>query len=94
MVPAVRLVAGTLHRNHPFVDALFNDAMLLMRPIEQGFQLLVDREHYQQDVFVNWSQVETFQKAERFDVGYAGRVSAGHFSFLSLIHISEPTRPY
>ena len=81
MVPAVRLVAGTLHRNHPFVDALFNDAMLLMRPIEQGFQLLVDREHYQQDVFVNWSQVETFQKAERFDVGYAGRVSAGHFSF-------------
>lgn len=80
MVPAVRLVAGTLHRNHPFVDALFNDAMLFARPIEQGFQLLVDREHYHQDLFVNWSQVETFQKAERFDVGYAGRVSAGHFS--------------
>ena len=81
MVPAVRLVAGTLHRNHRFVDALFNDAMLLTRPVEQGFQLLVDRDHYQQDVFINWSQLETFQKAERFDVGYAGRVSAGHFSF-------------
>lgn len=80
MVPAVRLVAGTLHRNHPFVDALFNDAMLFARPIEQGFQLLVNREHYQQDLFLNWSQLETFQKAERFDVGYAGRVSAGHFS--------------
>ncbi len=80
MIPDMRLVAGTLHRNHPFVDALFNDAMLFARPIEQGFQLLVDREHYHQDLFVNWSQVETFQKAERFDVGYAGRVSAGHFS--------------
>ena len=80
MVPAVRLVAGTLHRNHPFVDALFNDAMLLTRPIEQGFQLLVDREQYQQDLFINWNQIETFQKAERFDVGYAGRVAAGPFA--------------
>lgn len=89
MVPAVLLVAGTLHRNHPFVDALFNDAMLLTRPIEQGFQLLVDREHYQQDVFINWSQLETFQKAERFDVGYAGRVSAGHFSFNGQVYWSH-----
>lgn len=80
MIPEVRLVAGTLHRNHPFVDAVFNDAMLFSRPIEQGFQLLVDRKHYQQDLFINWNQIETFQKAERFDVGYAGRVAAGHFS--------------
>ncbi len=78
--PDVHLVAGTIHRNHPFVDALFNDATLLSRPIEQGFQLLVDREHYQQDLFVNWNQIETFQKAERFDVGYAGRVAAGYFA--------------
>jgi len=89
MVPAVRLVAGTLHRNHPFVDALFNDAMLLTRPVEQGFQLLVDREHYQQDVFINWSQLETFQKAERFDVGYAGRATAGYFSFNGQVYWSH-----
>ena len=80
MVPDVRLVAGTLHRNHPFVDALFNDATLFSRPVEQGFQLLVDRKHYQQDLFINWNQIETYQKAERFDVGYAGRVAAGPFA--------------
>jgi len=79
--PAVSLIAGTIKRNHPFVDALFNDASLFSRPIEQGFQLLVNREHYQQDLFINWNQLETFQKPERFDVGYAGRVSAGLFSF-------------
>ncbi len=79
--PGASLVAGTIHRNHPFVDALFNDAMLFSRPIEQGFQLLIDREHYQQDLFINWNQIETFQKAERFDVGYAGRVAAGYFAF-------------
>jgi hypothetical protein len=79
--PAVSLIAGTIKRNHPFVDALFNDALLFSRPIEQGFQLLVNREHYQQDLFINWNQLETFQKPERFDVGYAGRVSAGLFSF-------------
>ncbi|KXK05380.1 MAG: hypothetical protein UZ03_NOB001000878 [Nitrospira sp. OLB3] len=79
--PAVSLVAGTIKRNHPFVDALFDDARLFSRPVEQGFQLLVDREHYQQDLFINWYQLETFQKAERFDVGYSGRVKAGWFSF-------------
>ncbi|MDR4474246.1 MAG: hypothetical protein MRJ92_16890, partial [Nitrospira sp.] len=79
--PAVSVIAGTIKRNHPFVDALFNDASLFSRPIEQGFQLLVNREHYQQDLFINWNQLETFQKAERFDVGYAGRVSAGMLSF-------------
>jgi hypothetical protein len=89
MVPDMRLVAGTLHRNHPFVDALFNDAMLFARPIEQGFQLLVEREHYQQDLFINWNQVETFQKAERFDVGYAGRASAGHFAFNGQVYWSH-----
>jgi hypothetical protein len=79
-LPGASLVAGTIHRNHPFVDALFNDAMLFSRPVEQGFQLLIDREHYQQDLFINWNQIETFQKAERFDVGYAGRLSAGYFA--------------
>ncbi|MFO0767150.1 MAG: hypothetical protein U0231_10245 [Nitrospiraceae bacterium] len=80
-LPGATMVAGTIHRNHPFVDALFNDAMLFSRPVEQGFQMLVDREHYQQDLFINWNQIETFQKAERFDVGYAGRVAAGYFAF-------------
>lgn len=80
-LPNASLVAGTIRRNHPFVDALFNDATLFSRPVEQGFQMLVDREHYQQDLFINWNQIETFQKAERFDVGYAGRVAAGYFSF-------------
>ena len=86
MIPDMRLVAGTLHRNHPFLDAIFNDAMLFARPLEQGLQLLVDRDHYQQDLFINWNQIETFQKAERFDVGYAGRVSAGYFSLNGQIY--------
>ena len=89
MIPDIQLIAGTLHRNHPFVDALFNDTMLFTRPIEQGFQLLMNRKHYQQDVFINWNQIETFQKAERFDVGYAGRVAAGHFAFNGQVYWSH-----
>ena len=89
MWPAVSLIAGTIKRNHPFVDALFNDASLFSRPIEQGFQLLVDRQHYQQDLFINWNQIETFQKPERFDVGYAGRASAGFFSLNGQVYWSH-----
>jgi hypothetical protein len=79
MLPQVSMVAGTLHRNHPFVDAMFNDATLFSRPVEQGFQLLVNRPHYQQDLFISWNQIETSQKPEQFDLGYAGRLSAGIF---------------
>lgn len=89
MIPDVHLVAGTLRRNHPFVDALFNDAMIFARPIEQGLQLLVNREHYQQDLFINWNQIETFQQAERFDVGYAGRASAGFVSLNGQVYWSH-----
>lgn len=86
MLPQVSLVAGTLHRNHPFLDAMFNDAMLFSRPLEQGFQLLVNRPHYQQDLFISWNQIETSQKPEQFDIGYAGRLSAGIFGLNGQIY--------
>ena len=86
MIPQVSLVAGTLHRNHPFLDAIFNDATLFSRPIEQGFQLFVNRSHYQQDLFISWNQIETSQKPEQFDVGYAGRLSAGIFGLNGQIY--------
>ena len=74
------MLAGTIKRNHPFADALFDDATLFSRPIEQGFQLLVNRPHYQQDLFISWNQLETFQKPEQFDVGYAGRAAYGNLA--------------
>ena len=80
MIPEVRLVAGTLHRNHPFVDAVFNDAMLFSRPIEQGFNCWSIVNITSRISLSTGIRSETFQKAERFDVGYAGRVAAGHFS--------------
>ncbi|WP_455243989.1 hypothetical protein [Petrachloros mirabilis] len=75
MLPEVSLVAGTLYRNHYLVDAIFDDATLFSRPIEQGFQLLVNRPAYQQDLFISWNQLETVQKPELFDVGYSGRLA-------------------
>lgn len=79
MLPDVSLVAGTLYRNHYLADAIFDDATLFSRPIEQGFQLLVNRPAYQQDLFISWNQVETTQKPELFDVGYGGRLAHSIF---------------
>ncbi|MGQ0811996.1 MAG: hypothetical protein ACT4OO_12335 [Nitrospiraceae bacterium] len=89
MLPQVSLVAGTLHRNHPLLDAVFDDALLFSRPIEQGFQFLVNRPSYQQDLFLTWTQVETAMKPERFDVGYAGRVSHSVFGFNGQLYWSH-----
>lgn len=79
MLPEISLVAGTLYRNHPLVDAIFDDATLFSRPIEQGFQFLVNRPTYQQDLFIAWNQIETAHKPEQFDVGYSGRLAHSIF---------------
>lgn len=84
--PNVSIIAGTIKRNHPFIDAVFNDATLFSRPVEQGFQLLVNRPGYQQDLFIEWNQVETFQKPEQFDVGYTGRVAYGNLAFNAQVY--------
>lgn len=89
MLPQVSLVAGTLYRNHPLLDAVFDDALLFSRPIEQGFQLLVNRPSYQQDLFLTWTQVETSMKPERFDVGYAGRLSRSVFGLNGQVYWSH-----
>ena len=75
------MTAGTIDRNHPLLDAVFDDAMLFRRPIEQGFQWTVARPSYRQDLFINWYQVETSAKPERFDVGYAGQWQKSVFQF-------------
>ena len=75
--PRVLVIAGTLRRDHPLLDAIFDDATLFTRPVEQGFQFLVDHPVYRQDLFINWYQVETAMKPERFDIGYAGRLTQG-----------------
>jgi hypothetical protein len=79
MLPEISLVAGTLYRNHPLIDAIFDDATLFSRPIEQGFQFLVNRPSYQQDLFIAWNQIETAQKPEQFDVGFSGRLAHSIF---------------
>ncbi|MGH7254925.1 MAG: hypothetical protein ACREI3_04035 [Nitrospirales bacterium] len=77
IVPNALLIAGTLERNHPLLDAVFDDALLFRRPIEQGFQILVRHPVYRQDLYINWNQIETAIAAERFEIGYAGRLTLG-----------------
>lgn len=80
-VEGVHFLAGTLQPRHRFHDAVFDDLMYFIRPVEQGFQLLVDRRYYQQDLFINWQQQNTRVTNERFDIGYVGKLQ---FGFLRL----------
>ena len=77
----VHLIAGTLQVRHPFHDAVFDDFVYFVRPIEQGLQLLVDQKYYRQDLFINWYQENTKLTNERFDVGYVGKLMFGPLRF-------------
>ena len=76
-LPGMHLIAGTLQPRHRFFDAIFDDLLYFIRPVEQGFQVLVDTQHYDQDLFINWQQENTRIKNERFDVGYVGKLKFG-----------------
>jgi hypothetical protein len=80
-IEGVSLIAGTLQTRHPFHDAVFDDLMYFVRPIEQGGQFLVNREHYVQDLFINWYRQNTRVTNERFDVGYIGKLKFGPARF-------------
>lgn len=77
----IHLIAGTLQVRHPFHDAVFDDFMYFVRPIEQGLQFLVDQKYYRQDLFINWYQENTKLTNERFDVGYVGKLMFGPLRF-------------
>ncbi|MBI4400972.1 MAG: hypothetical protein HY581_05015, partial [Nitrospirae bacterium] len=77
LTEGVHLLAGTLQPRHPLHDAVFDDLMYFVRPIEQGFQLIANTPYYQQDLFINWQQQNTTIKNERFDIGYAGKLKFG-----------------
>lgn len=82
----INVLAGTIQPRHPFHDAVFDDLRYFVRPVEQGFQFLVDRQYYQQDLFFNWYQENTRQSNERFDIGYAGKLKLGPVRLNAQLH--------
>ncbi len=85
-VDGVNLLAGTIQPRHPFHDAVFDDLRYFVRPVEQGFQFLVNQKYYQQDLFFNWYQENTHQNNERFDIGYIGKAKFGPLRLNAQLH--------
>lgn len=85
----VNFIAGTLQSRHLFLDAVFDDLVYFVRPVEQGFQLLIDSRYYQQDLFINWQQQNTRVTNERFDVGYVGKLKFGPLRLNTQIHFDH-----
>ncbi len=67
--PGLRFTAGTLNRQHPLLDALFDDDLAYTDPIEQGIQLLGKTRHLKQDLWISWEVKETPTRREKFSVG-------------------------
>lgn len=85
-VEGVNILAGTIQPRHPFHDAVFDDLRYFVRPVEQGLQFLVNQKYYQQDLFFNWYQENTYRSNERFDIGYAGKVKLGPVRLNAQLH--------
>lgn len=85
-VEGINILAGTLQPRHPFHDAVFDDLRYFVRPVEQGLQFLVNQKYYQQDFFFNWYQENTRENNERFDIGYAGKLTLGPVRLNAQLH--------
>ena len=73
--PGMRITAGTLNRQHPLLDAFFNDDLAYTEPIEQGFQFTGDNKHLKQDLWISWEVKETSKRPEKFSVGNFTRLN-------------------
>lgn len=69
-VKGVYVIAGTILPTHPIHDAILDDANVF-RETQQGFQVRVDREHWKNDLWINWRVREDEFTAEEFEVGNA-----------------------
>ena len=67
--PGTRFTAGTLNRNHPLLDAIFNDDLTYTEPIEQGFQFIQKNKRLKQDTWISWEVKETSTQPEKFSFG-------------------------
>ncbi|MDH3256687.1 MAG: hypothetical protein OEM27_03640 [Nitrospinota bacterium] len=71
--------AGTIDRNHPLHDAIFNDELRYREPIEQGFQIKANSKHLRQDLWLSWEERETVTQREKFSIGDVTQLKAGGF---------------
>ncbi len=67
--PGWRFTAGTLHRNHPLLDAFFDDTLEFTDPHEQGFQVRARKKHLTMDTWIDWEQIERSTFAEKVNIG-------------------------
>ncbi len=74
VLPGWKATAGTIDRNHPLHDGLFWEALRFTDPIEQGFQLKGDLEHFKQDLWIAWERRETTGSREKFSVGNVSEI--------------------
>ena len=88
-IDGVNFIAGTLQSRHLFFDAVFDDLTYFIRPVEQGFQLLVETQYYRQDLFINWQQQNTRVTNERFNVGYVGKLTFGPLDLNTQVHFDH-----
>jgi hypothetical protein len=65
------LIGGTILPTHWIHDALFDDVNIFRGPVEQGLQIRADRQHWKNDLWLNWRIRESTTTAEQFEVGNA-----------------------
>ncbi len=74
-----RLIAGSIENPHRSSEAIIDNTLFYVRPIEYGLQGIVDFENAQGELWINWQRMESFTQNEKFDTGGAGKLEWKNF---------------
>ena len=80
-LPGWRFTAGTLNREHPLLDAVFDDDLEFTDLAEHGFQIQADTRTLRQDSWLDWELNETSTRREKFTLGNYTQWMTGNFMF-------------
>ena len=78
-LPGWRFTAGTLNREHPLLDAVFDDDLEFTDLAEHGFQIQADTRKLRQDSWIDWEINETSTRREKFSIGNYTQWMPGNF---------------
>ncbi len=70
----VFIIAGTILPTHWIHDAILDDTWKLRGPVEQGFQLRVDRRRFKTDTWINWRVKESQWDPEEFEIASSNQL--------------------
>ena len=70
----LQVIAGSLNTRHRTLEAILDNNLFYVRPVEYGLQGIADFEQWSGEAWIDWQRMESQLHNEKFDAGLTGEI--------------------